>query len=202
MFFSHLLLGFIISYAGYTPPSMLNITVSKIRVENNKKAAYQFVLGASLVVFIQFFLAVLITSVLHQFPQLIYWIKNIGVVVFSILSINFLQKGITSKKKDFKSKKNCFLFGISLSFINMFAIPFFVVAYSFLSLRGFINTNLNYIIVFAFGIFLGVVALLSSYVFLAQKFKSKLIPYTNSLNIFIGIITGFLAIYTGIKLYF
>ena len=202
MFFSHLLLGFLISYAGYTPPSMLNITVSKIRVENNKKAAYLFILGASLVVFFQFFLAVLITSILHKFPQLIYWIKNLAILIFSILSITFIRKGTTSKNKNLQPKKNTFLFGLSLSFINMFAIPFFVVTYSFLSLKGFINTELNYIITFAFGIFLGVAALLSSYVFLAQKFKSKLVSYTNSLNILIGIITGFLAIYTGIKLYF
>ncbi len=202
MFFTHLLLGFLISYAGYTPPSMLNITVSKIRVENNKKAAYLFILGASIVVFFQFFLAVLITSILHKFPQLIYWIKNLAILIFSTLSITFIRKGITFKNKNLQPKKNTFLFGLSLSSINMFAIPFFVATYSFLSLKGFINTDLNYIITFAFGIFLGVVALLSSYVFLAQKFKSKLISYTNSLNILTGIITGFLAIYTSIILYF
>lgn len=202
MFLAHLLLGFIISYAGYVPPSMLNITVSKIRVKNNKKSAYQFISGVSLVVFFQFVIAVLIVSSLKEIPQLIMWIQSVAIIVFLIVSVFFLKKGLSKKEEKQNLTQNIFLLGVSLSTINMFAIPFFTISYSFLVLKGFVNTDLNCVITFAIGIFLGVIAVLSSYVFLAEKLKNKITIYANFLNVLIGMVTGFLAVYTSIKLYF
>ena len=92
MILSHLVLGFVTSYIGYTPPSMLNITASKITIENNKKVARQFILGASIVVLIQVFLAIILSSFLEEFPQLIVWVKKIAVIIFAVLSIVFFKK--------------------------------------------------------------------------------------------------------------
>ena len=203
MIVSHLVLGFITSYIGYTPPSMLNITASKIYVENNKKIARQFIFGASVIVLFQVFLAVKISEFLEEFPQLIQWIQNLAIVIFSILSILFIYKGVSkSKTTTVKPIKNGFLFGLSLSSINMFAIPFFAIAHSSFVMHGWAMSGFTCTSLFGIGTVLGTFAILSSYLFLAKKIESKIISYTKYFNLVIGIITGIIAIYSIIKLYF
>ena len=80
MITTHFILGFIVSYLGFSPPSMLNLTASKIFLEKNKKSAFQFTLGTAVVVFVQFFLSFLIISFIHKYPSLLFWIKNIAIV--------------------------------------------------------------------------------------------------------------------------
>ncbi|CAM1341671.1 LysE family translocator [Tenacibaculum amylolyticum] len=203
MILSHLVLGFVTSYVGYTPPSMLNITASKITIENNKKIARQFILGASVVVLIQVFLGILLASLIEEYPQLIMWVKQIAVIVFAILSFIFIYKGV-SKSKETTSKeiKNGFLFGLSLSSINMFSIPFFAIAHSSFVMHGWAMSGLTCTSVFGIGTVLGTFAILSSYVFLAHKLQGKLLAYSKYFNILIGIITGLVAIYSAVKLYF
>ncbi|CAL2103896.1 conserved membrane protein of unknown function [Tenacibaculum sp. 190130A14a] len=203
MILSHLVLGFVTSYIGYTPPSMLNITASKITIENNKKVARQFILGASVVVLVQVFLAILLASFLDEYPQLINWVKKIAVLIFAILSVVFLYKGFnTPKERASKTVKNGFLFGLSLSSINMFAIPFFAVAHSSFVMHGWAMSGITCTSVFGVGSVLGTFAILSNYMFLAQKLQDKLLAYSKYLTICIGIITGFVAIYSAVKLYF
>lgn len=202
MILSHLMLGFVTSYVGYTPPSMLNITASRIRIQNNKKVARQFIWGASIIVLFQVFLAVLLASFLEQYPQLIIWVKHIATIVFTILAILFLVKGLTkTTSQELKPVKNGFLFGISLSSVNMFAIPFFAVAHSSFVMHGWAMTGLTCTTLFGLGTVLGTFAILSSYIFLAQKLADRLLIYTKYFNIIIGLITGGIALYSMIKLY-
>jgi len=202
MMITHFILGFITSYIGFTPPSMLNLTASKIFLEKDKKAAYQFTLGVSVVVFAQFFLSFLIVSYINNSPEILFWIRNIAIVVFAIISVFFLRKGMRkSSKKKVKNYKNNFIHGFSLSFINMFAIPFFAISYSFLLVEGFINSTSESLITYALGIFLGTIAILISYIFLMKKFEEKMSRFTKFYNPVIGVITGFFAVYSAVKLY-
>ncbi|WP_299156042.1 hypothetical protein [uncultured Tenacibaculum sp.] len=203
MILSHLALGFVTSYIGYTPPSMLNITASKICIENNRKIAYQFAFGASVIVLLQVLLAVLLSTFINDYPQIIIWVKKIAIFVFAIISVTFIYKGISkTKQKESKPIKNGFFFGLSLSSVNMFAIPFFAVAHSSFVMHGWAMSGLICTSVFGIGTVLGTFAILSSYLFFAQKFENKLIEYSKYFTILIGLITGFIAIYSAIKLYF
>lgn len=202
MIITHFILGFIISYLGFTPPSMLNLTASKIFLEKNKKSAFQFTLGAATVVFVQFFLSFLIISFIHKYPSLLFWIKNVSIVLFIAVSIFFLRKGIVTKaKKEEREINNNFIYGLTLSFINMFAIPFFAVCYSVLSMKGLVNSSSINLIIFASGIFFGIIAIFLSYMFLMKKFENKIIALTKFYNPIIGVITGFFAVYSAIELY-
>ena len=202
MIITHFVLGFINSYLGFTPQSMLNLTASKIFLEKDKKAAYQFTLGASIVVFLQFFLSFLIVTSIHKFPNVLFWIKNISILLFGLISIYFLTKGISKNpEKKIREHKNNFIYGVSLSFINMFAIPFFAVTYSLLLSQGFINSLSSNILTFAFGIFFGTIGIFVSYVFLLKRFENKIIALTKFINPIIGIITGVFAIFSALKLY-
>ena len=70
MIVSHLVLGFVTSFLGYLPPSMLNITVSKITIEKNKKEARCFILGVLLIVLFQVF------AVLYTYAYIAYKLEH------------------------------------------------------------------------------------------------------------------------------
>ncbi len=202
MILSHLILGFVTSYVGFTPPSMLNLTASRIYIENNKETAFQFIIGASIIVLFQVFLAVKISETLESYPQLIYWVQNLAIIVFAMLSLFFIYKGLSiPQERNVKPVKNGFIWGLSLSSVNMFAIPFFAVAHSFFVMHGWATSELTCTSVFGIGTVLGTFAVLSCYLFLAKKFETKLIAYSKYFTLFIGLITGSIAIYSVLKLY-
>ena len=199
---THFFIGFLIAYLGFTPPSMLNLTAGKIFLEEDKKAAYQFVFGVSLVVFLQFCISYVIVSFVKESPEVLFWIKNFSIVVFTLVSVFFLRKGFSKENIDIQKKhKNNFLHGLKLSLINMFAIPFFALAYTLLINAGFIQTTISSTLLFALGLVFGTTAVLISYVLLIKKFKENVALFTKFINPVIGIITGFFAVYSTVKLY-
>ncbi|SNR17612.1 hypothetical protein [Tenacibaculum jejuense] len=200
----HFILGFITSYFGFAAPSMLNLTVGKIFIDENKKSARHFIFGAAIVVFFQFLLSLIVIRLIHKFPDILLWIKNIAVLVFVYLSFFYLNKEFSSREKvqQVCNQKTCFSYGIKLSFINMFAIPFFALAYSFFIAKGLLSQEYDYLLSFGIGTSLGVVAVLSSYILLIKKIEAKVTKVMVFFNPLMSIITGFLAIVTLIKLYF
>ena len=203
MILLYLLLGFVTAFLGYLPPSMLNITASKIRLQRSKAAAKQFVLGVALVVAIQLFIALLIVSYLKQAPSLLVILKKVAVVVFVLISLFFIYKGLSSKGSNHKEiKKNSFFLGLTLSLINMFAIPFFIVGYSYYSSQGYIMNDIVSLIIYTTGTILGVYMALIAYVILANKYQYKLLEKVKFFNLFIGGTTGAVACYSAIMLYF
>ncbi|WP_024740356.1 hypothetical protein [Tenacibaculum maritimum] len=198
MILSHLVLGFVTSYIGYTPPSMLNITASKIYVENNKRVARQFIKGVSFIVLFQVFLAIKLSELIGKYPSLIVKIQSLGTAIFLILSIVFICKGLAVKEpSQVKSIKNGFIFGAFLSSINMFSIPFFAILHSSFIMYGWATSGIICTTMFGLGTF----AVLYSYLFLTKKIGGRLLHYTKYFNLVIGIITGVVAIYSMIKLY-
>ncbi|SEC50491.1 hypothetical protein SAMN04489761_3175 [Tenacibaculum sp. MAR_2009_124] len=203
MILLYLLLGFVTAFLGYLPPSILNITASKIRLQRNKTAAKQFVLGVVLVVAIQLFVAFIIVSYLNKAPVLLGTLKKISIVVFVLISSFFIYKGLKTQNTRYKkSIKNSFFLGLSLSLINMFAIPFFIVGYSYYHSKGYIMDDKISLIIYTMGTALGVYMALTGYVFLADKYQYKLLEKVKYFNLFIGGAAGVVACYSLIILYF
>ncbi|MGG8496053.1 hypothetical protein ACQY1Q_06530 [Tenacibaculum sp. TC6] len=202
MIVSHLVLGFVTSFLGYLPPSMLNIAVSKITIEKNKKEARYFILGVLLIVFFQVFAAIVLSSYITKTPQLLTVIKKVAIFIFALLSVFFCVKAFfntTSQKRLIVNNK--FIFGITLSIINMFAIPFFSLEYTFYTNHGLIANNLLSVFLFALGTVSGVFAVLYTYAYIAYKLEQRLIKITKYFNLIIGVITGVIAMYSAVILY-
>ncbi len=203
MILSNLVLGFVTSYIGYMSPSMLNITASKIRLEKNKSEARKFIFGVLLIVVFQLFLAVKLASFLNEFPELIINIKKTAAIVFLILSFFFIKKGLSGGTSQNKKRiKNSFSLGVMLSLINMFAIPFFIVEYNFFIMYGWLMKTISSIIFFGLGSLLGVFLVLSSYIFLVNKFENSLLRVVKFFNVFIGVVMGLVASYSFLISYF
>ncbi len=202
MTLTHLILGVLTGYIGLIPPSMLNITASKISIEKDKKTALKFALGVSSVVFIQAFLALLFLKEIHKNPFILDSIQIISITVFFILSIVFLYKALKEQKTDSQKigNKNVFLTGIGLSFINMFSIPFYCGVGALFNMYGWISLSLKSVFWFVIGAVIGTYFILNHYISFAEKTKSKITKITKYLNFILSFITGFVAIFSLIKM--
>lgn len=198
------LLGLIVAFVGLIPPSMLNMTTVKISTSKGKIKAKHFAIGASVTVFFQALLALLITKMLKANPYLLVYIKQISAIIFLGLSVYFFKKGFSDRKETYTSKqliKNNFITGIVLSFLNMFAIPYYCAVGSALDMAGLIKLDDLSILYFTFGATIGTFIILYLYSYTAQKMLHKIKHITNNINFILGGITGLIGILTLINLF-
>lgn len=192
------------SFVGVLPPGIVNMTVANYSVKKNLKKARKFINGAILVVFIQSIIGYYFATFLENHPQVMQNLKLVGSVVFILLTIFFLGKGIQNslnskeeiKKKSAKSKLKPFLHGVFISGLNVFPIPYY--AFVSLYLSAFIEdffTNLVGI-AFIFGTTLGTFIVFMGYAYLFRKIKHKVTFFIKNINFIISIITGLIAIFT------
>ena len=192
------------SFLGVLPPGIVNMTVANYSVKKSLKRAKKFINGALLVVFVQSILAFYFATFLENHPQVMNNLKLVGSVVFILLTIFFLGKGIQNfigskeeiKKKSTKSKMKPFLHGVFISGLNVFPIPYY--AFVSLYLSAFIEdffTNLVGV-AFVIGVTLGTFIVFLGYAYLFRKIKHKVTFFIKNINFIIAIITGLIAIFT------
>jgi threonine/homoserine/homoserine lactone efflux protein len=201
VFLTPLFSGFIAAVIGIIPPGLLNMTAAKINLKEGKKNALWFVIGAVLVIFFQVSIAVLFARVIDNRPDVITLLREVGFVIFSVLTIYFLfiAKEPKSKKKSKikkSSKKSRFFLGMLLSGLNFFPIPYYVlVSVTLASYHLFVFEN-NIIFTFVTGSVLGSFAALYSYIAFFGKIEQKTDYLMRNMNTIIGTITGLVAVVT------
>lgn len=193
-------LGFISAFVGISPPGLINMTAVKVNLKEGKRTAMWFVTGAIIVIFIQTFLALLFARVLDKSPTLILLLREIGCVIFVLLTIYFLfvAKKPKIKEKSIKkySKKSRFFLGILLSVLNFFPIPYYVLlGVTFASYRLF-SFDLYSIFIFVFGVVSGAFLVFYGYVVFFTKIESKAVFFIQNMNKMIGSVTGVVALVT------
>ncbi|MFD1603539.1 LysE family transporter [Flavobacterium artemisiae] len=203
--FTPFLSGFIAAAIGIIPPGLINMTAAKINLKEGKKNALWFVIGAVLVIFFQVYVAVLFARVIDNRPDVVTLLREIGFVIFSILTIYFLfiaKEPKTKKKSKIKksSKKSRFFLGMLLSGLNFFPIPYYVVvSVTLASYHLFVFEN-NIIFTFVLGSVLGSFAVLYSYIAFFGRIEKKTDYLMKNMNKIIGSITGLVAIATLINI--
>jgi threonine/homoserine/homoserine lactone efflux protein len=193
-----LLLGFLIAFVGIIPPGMLNMMVAKLSVNEGKKIGLLFGYGAGLIVFMQCFLGLYFAKFLDSHPVVSDNLKKFAVVIFIVLTFFFIYNGIRTKKPqedvEIKSKKNRFFYGVMLSSLNMFAIPYYVFASLTLSSKSIFDFSTASNLFFILGAGLGTLLVFYIYATLFKKIEHKVGFLINNINFFIAIITGIVAI--------
>ena len=195
--------GFFTSFTGSITPSMLNMTALKISLENGRAAANKYALGVSLIVIPQVFIAVFLTKYITENPRILETLEKAGIVIFVFLSLYFYNASKKSKMKadGIKSNnKNPFLTGVTLSLLNMFAIPFFSGVIVSLDVFNFFNFDVFSILFFIIGSFLGTFYILFLYGKFAKKIQQKTGKLTKNINLILAILTALVALFTLIKI--
>ena len=196
--------GFLFSFVGSITPSMLNMTALKISLEKDKIAVNKYALGVSIIVIIQVYIAVVFTKHITENPSILETLEKAGIVIFIILSFYFYReskKGKLDVEKANSKKQNPFLTGISLSLLNMFAIPFFCGVVILLDSFSLFNFGFIPILFFILGSVIGTFYILFLYGKFAITIQKKTGKLTKDINLILSILTGFVAVFTIIKLF-
>lgn len=198
------LVGLFASIVGTALPGLLNATIVKIAANEGRKKAYIFTSGVLLVIFFQTYLAVNFARLIDKSEVASEIIQEIGLTIFTILTLYFLIFARRPKKvkiKKEKSGKRRFFYGMFLATINMFPIPYYV----FVSITADQYMDFEFRNPFTSLISLGV-TLGSGFVFLMylNYFKNKSMEESfilKNINFIIGSITGFISIFTAFKIF-
>ncbi len=195
-----LFFGFISAVIGILPPGLINMTVAKVNSKEGKRAALWFVFGAVIVIFVQVALAILFARFIGDRPQVSVLFREIGAVIFLLLTIYFFW--IASPPKKIKGKvikqrtATRFFLGMLLSALNFFPIPYYVVVSIWLSSLGWFVFEPISILIFVFGALLGSILVFYGYILFFGKIEAKTDFFMKNMNNIIGSITGLVAITT------
>ncbi|MCZ8230192.1 LysE family transporter [Flavobacterium sp.] len=193
-------LGFISAFVGISPPGLINMTAVKVNLKEGKRTAMWFVLGAVIIIFFQTFLALLFARVIDKSPSLILLLREIGCVIFALLTVYFLFVAKKPKLKGGNIKKysnsSRFFLGMLLSALNFFPIPYYVLlGITFASYQLF-TFDLLSIFIFVLGVVSGAFLVFYGYVAFFNKIESKADFFIQNMNRIIGTITGLVTLIT------
>jgi threonine/homoserine/homoserine lactone efflux protein len=176
---------------------MLNMTALKISLEKGQKETNKYVLGVSLVVLLQAYVAVFLTKYISENPTILETLEQAGIFVFAALSVYFYRaskKTKTSIEGKTETAQQSFLTGLLLSAFNIFSIPFF-----FGVIVAFFSFEAVPVFFFVVGSFLGTFLILFLYGKFAKRLQRLTGKLTNDINIILAVLTGFIAVFTAIK---
>lgn len=207
MFALALVLGLFVSIIGIIIPGMLNMTIAKISVKENQQQALNFAFGAVVVVFFQAFLGTYFAKFLDAHPFFSEGLKKIGTFIFIGLTIAFIIMGFKAKSKKRKkvtieTKKNRFLYGVVMSSLNMFAIPWYAFTSLMMASKDWFVYDLLSIVLFSLSAASGTYFVFYLYALYFKKIEHKLSFIVQNINFFIAFLTALVAISSLYKMYF
>jgi len=193
------------SVFGTLLPGILNATVVKISKKEGMKNAYSFMLGTFIIIALQTYLAVFFSKIIDQSVFITNILREIGFVVFLVLTIYFFVAK-PKKKKDVEveitRKRKRFTQGILLALINVFPIFYYV----FITITVLNNKlyTVNYIsnILFTVGVLIGAFL---AFMFYINLFKNKTVKdnfVLKNINKILGCITGVITLINLCKLFY
>jgi threonine/homoserine/homoserine lactone efflux protein len=195
--------GFLFATLGVLPPGLVNITAAKISVNYTIKSALKFIRGATLVVFFQTILAFYFAKFFQDNPAIVNNLKLLGSVVFVLLTLFFLGKGIqkllqqeTLEQTKITSFKNPFVYGMIISVLNVFPIPYYAFASLYTSSFTqdfFTKTNSAF---FVLGVTIGSLLVFVGYAYLFKKIQHKVQFFIKNINFVLAFITALIAFFT------
>lgn len=207
MFALAIVLGLFISIVGIIIPGMLNMTIAKISVKENQQQALNFAFGAVVVVFFQAFIGTYFAKFIDAHPFFSDGLKKIGTFIFIGLTIAFVLMGCKAKSKKRKkvtieTKKNRFMYGLVMSSLNMFAIPWYAFTSLMMASKDWFVYDLLSIVLFSLSAASGTYFVFYLYASYFKKIEHKLSFIVQNINFFIAFLTGLVAISSLYKMYF
>ena len=174
-----ILIGIFTAIIGSAIPGLLNMTVVKIGKQEGSKSAYTFMAGTAVTIALQVYIAIFLTKFINFNAEVTKIFREVGLAVFLLITIYFLffAKKQDQKKKRKKEKqigevqqKNKFIYGVILSAINVFPVPFYVFLSATLKSYHISVFNQPNSSIFALGVVLGSMIIFSLYL---KFFSSK-----------------------------
>ncbi|WP_121666988.1 LysE family transporter [Mesonia aquimarina] len=196
---------FFAALLGVLPPGLVNMTVAKTCVQKGKSNGILVALGASLIVFCQACIAILMAKYIFNHPFVRNMLLRAGLVVFVILAIYFFIMARKKKVKKTKVSKHnsakSFFTGITIALLNVFPIPYFVVISTAFNAKGGYNYSALSVAVFALAAALGTFTSLYVYVISFLKIEKHTGHFSKYSNYFMAVLMLILVVITLIRIY-
>lgn len=193
-------LGLVVALIGVIPPGLLNMTAAKISLKEGYPNGLMFSLGVCLIVFLQTYLAAMLSRYLTNHQDVVEILQRVAFVIFVLITIYYLLLAKSTPKKKVQDhstrKRSRFFQGMFLSAINVFPIPY--QAYMTITLAGFgwFNFEKLSIVTYVTGAATGTFVMLYVYIFFFDKIKGRAFTTQKNMNYIIGAITGLVAAVT------
>lgn len=191
------LLAVLVAFIGFMPPGMINMTSLKMSLEHHRREAVLFVLGAVTVILVQAFLAVTFAKYLARNPHIIEYLTYAAIVVFLALALLFYRQARRKLQLKMKEqKRNSYLAGVTMSSMNMLAIPFFLGYSTLLEAKGWLNIDPPHNYVFSLGAVAGSFFLFFIYVLFAEFIQKRVQFIAKNINYILSLLFLTLALIT------
>jgi threonine/homoserine/homoserine lactone efflux protein len=193
-------LGFFTAAIGIAIPGLINMTAAKVSIRDGKDRAILFTYGAIVIIFFQTLLAVLFAKYIDSRPDVVVLFREIGMVIFMVLTVYFLfiAKKPKPKKEQIKmrSRTSRFFLGMLLSALNFFPIPYYVFVTMTMASYELFHFEKVPIALFLLGVVLGSFTIFYCYISFFKKIESKTDFFFKNSNTIIGSITAIVALIT------
>jgi threonine/homoserine/homoserine lactone efflux protein len=197
-------LGLIIAFVGVIPPGLLNIAAAKISLKEGYSRGIMFSIGVCIIVLVQTYVAAIFARYLSNHPDVIDILQRVALVIFILITIYYLVFAKKQSKPDavenIKSKHSRLFFGMFLSSLNVFPIPYQAYMTITLASFGWLTFDITSIAAYVSGSAMGTFVMLYVYIFFFDKIKNKSFTSQKNMNYIIGTITGIIAIVTLINI--
>ena len=157
---------------GVIPPGLLNMTAAKISLKEGAGRGVMFSAGVCLVVFIQTYIAAIFSRYLSNRTDIVEILQRVAFVIFVLITVYFLLSASKQKndvtevvEEDIKSKKSRFFYGMLLSGLNVFPIPYQAYMTITLASFGIMDFERLSIITYVTGASMGTFVMLYVYIF-------------------------------------
>ncbi|UOB16338.1 LysE family transporter [Abyssalbus ytuae] len=194
------------AFMATVPPGLLNLNAAKISVKKGKIAALYFSFGVMLVIFIQAYIAVIISKYLYNNPYVIDILLKIAIVIFAALAIYFYVLAKKSRKKKIKtvkvSKKNSFFKGMLLAGINLLTIPYYSGLNAAWKVSGWIKFEWQDIAVFILAAGLGSFTVLYMYIIYFNRLEIKTDRFSKYSDYILSVLMLVLFVITLIRIFY
>jgi threonine/homoserine/homoserine lactone efflux protein len=199
---THIGIGFILAFVGFITPAMLNMTTVRTSIEQGRSQGILFGAGAATINAIHGLIAFTFLRFLDANPDIILWLKRLGVVILISLSFFFYKKSkkvIAANEK--KGTMPAYFEGLIMSSINMLGLPYYFTVGLLLDTESYISATSPYVYFLAIGVFLGGVAMFSIYSIAAETIARKSEYVTKNINLILSGIFVILAFIVMINLF-
>lgn len=195
-----LIFGFMSASIGIALPGLINMTAAKVSMRDGHERALFFISGAVVIIFFQTYLAILFARFIDSRPDVIVLLREIGFLLFLLLTIYFLfiakKPKIKKEQLNVRSKTSLFFIGMLLSTLNLFPIPYYVFVTVSLASFDVFSFEKWRVFLFLFGVVLGSFSVFYYYISFFKRIENKADYILKNMNYIIGTITGLIALVT------
>ena len=195
------LITYLAALLGVVPPGLVNMSVAETCLKYGKKQGIFVAIGASSVVILQAFIAILLAKYIFDNPFIRNILLRTGLVIFLLLAVYFFIKG-QRKRKGRKivtlsvgGNKNV-LKGMAVSALNIFPIPYFCALGTALNVSGDVSYQFVQIFLFIVAAAAGSFTTLYFYVSFFGKIKDEAAYFSRYSNYFMAALMLLLVLIT------